>query len=264
MDTPQIRQLDLAGQLGRGPAGTPAAWPALVGQVVTSAPAVGTYCRVNVVSVLGAETEGGVAATSVSSGATLAVFLVGPHAPFTGDMLVCRFVGHRWVAESGGAGGGTGQYLSGCPCRNIPSTLYLHVASQPTDPMLRSYAHPATLTYGPRPADLASYNVEGMGYFSEIVETWGPVFGVNTVLDQYRYHFGCDSESGYYYIQGLMVPTSPLDYPNVFAMVLWEVGGPYPGNTCSPFSLTQGGFYNDGLSIFSQQGITLDGSGPYG
>ena len=261
MDTPQIRQLDLAGQLGRGPAGTPAAWPALVGQVVTSAPAVGTYCRVNVVSVLGAETEGGVAATSVSSGATLAVFLVGPHAPFTGDMLVCRFVGHRWVAESGGAGGGTGPTHALCTCSGIPDTLYLHVPSQPTDPMVRSFAHPAALKWQAFPSDIGGLGGSA-GYWSDPQETWGLVFGVLTLLYKYRYHLTCSE--GIYTLTGWTTSDSPLGYPSMIngsGMAGWSG---LPPNTCSPFSLTFGEWAPSDAAWYGDNTCWIDGSGPYG
>jgi hypothetical protein len=162
--------------------------PCMVGQVVTesAAIAVGKFLKVHPVSVLGAEQEGGNGTFAVDDSTTVLVYLVGPHRANQGDMLVCRWIDFEWVADRGGSTVG-GHFLSGCPCTNIPDTLYLHVASQPTNPLVRSYAHPATLRWQTRPADLDSYNIETAGYFSDIVETVGIVFGQTAVLNRYRY-----------------------------------------------------------------------------
>ena len=66
-------------------------------------PRVGKFLLVNPVEVLGAEVEGGAPAYSVGM-AVVPVYLAGPWVPMVGDLLVCRFVDFRWVADRQGRG----------------------------------------------------------------------------------------------------------------------------------------------------------------
>jgi hypothetical protein len=74
---------------------------AMVGRVVSAAAsiAVGKFLLVIPVSALGSETEGGTATLTDRSAATVPVYLIGPGLPQPGDLLVCRYVDFRWVAE---------------------------------------------------------------------------------------------------------------------------------------------------------------------
>lgn len=72
---------------------------AFVGQVAAgSSPSVGEFFLVNPVTVGGAEVLGG-AGDFDAGAAAVPVYLVGPGTPGVGDMLVCRSVDFRWVAE---------------------------------------------------------------------------------------------------------------------------------------------------------------------
>jgi hypothetical protein len=108
------------------PAG-PGGSAAFVGVVTTASPAVGTFCLVTpVVLIGGAEAEGGAATLEADeSAAAVPVYLLGPAAPATGDALVCRFVDYRWVAErttgtAGCAGASLRVVILGCAGGDAP------------------------------------------------------------------------------------------------------------------------------------------------
>lgn len=78
--------------------------PAMVGVVTAGAgggsvPATtGAYFLVHPVDVAGAENEGGVGLYTTGA-AEIPVYVTGAVVPVAGDPLICRFVGHRWVAQ---------------------------------------------------------------------------------------------------------------------------------------------------------------------
>jgi hypothetical protein len=97
--------------------------PAFLGKVTTAAPAVGKFLLVDPVLALGPEVEGGTPSFTVSvPGAGIAIYLLGPAVPVTGDYLVCKFVDYRWVAERGKTGGGGGGHRF-CGCPATPDTF---------------------------------------------------------------------------------------------------------------------------------------------
>jgi hypothetical protein len=204
---------------------------------------------VNPVSILGQEFEGGLANISVDTSVTIPVYLVGPHSAMQGDLLPCRFVDYRWAAErsSPPSPPAPGHTLLGCPCTNIPSTIYFHVASQPQN--VESLVFPATLQYGPVPSELTQYNSDPVGYYSTTA-LWA-----SDSYYKFRYWFGCSQ--GTYFVFGLMTPDSPLGYPGKFGIMSWLVG--MPGNSCSPFSLTNGA---SSSPLYMSQGIKVDAVGP--
>lgn len=130
----------------------------MVGQVVTAAPAVGKFLRVNPVNVTGPEAEGGTGVTAAVTAVSVPVYLVGPGVPKTGDLLVCRFVDYRWVAER--STGTNRDARNPCQCtwprvltyqgsvRQAQAAFYF-INVPAADPET-----PTTLTYGPRPADI--------------------------------------------------------------------------------------------------------------
>lgn len=223
----------------------------MVGRVVTpsTAIAVGKFLTVTPLSVLGAEVEGGAGATTVDSSAAIAVYLVGPQPAQQGDLLVCRFVDFRWVADRGGSTVVVGHNLTGCPCPVIPDTFSMHVKSQPPS-RTESFAFPATFQRMTRPAVLATYRTAPVGWYST------QVYQSSDHYYKYYYSFGCSQ--GLYFVTCLMTPDSPVGYPGEFLIMNWLVG--LPGNSCSPFLLSNG---NSGSnSTFPTQGISLDAKGP--
>jgi hypothetical protein len=130
----------------------------MVGQVVTASPAVGKFMLVNPVSVFGTEGEGNTGVTTANTGVTVPVYLVGPGVPKTGDMLVCRFVDYRWVAERKKVA--TPPPVNPCNCTWPRVLTYNGQVGQAQAAFYfvnASYTQPEpsyTLTYGPRPADI--------------------------------------------------------------------------------------------------------------
>jgi hypothetical protein len=125
----------------------------------------------------------------------------------------------------------------------------------PPAPYPLNYAFPASIRWQTKPADLATYLTDAVGYFSdEIFDVWRTVSGVPSLLSRFKYHFGCSG--GLYYLQGLFTPDSPSGYPGSFQMLTWLP--PIGGSTCSPFHMKIGTTFNDGLAPFRDQGITVD------
>ncbi len=85
----------------------------------------GQFCKVVPTTVARGRDRKGVAASfarqprgGYRASAPVLVYLLGSFVPATGDYLVCRFVDHRWVAETtgGGTSHGTGVMLPSCFC----------------------------------------------------------------------------------------------------------------------------------------------------
>ncbi len=132
----------------------------MVGQVISAASsiAVGKFLMVNPVSVMGAETEGAAGVTVANGSVTVPVYLIGPGLPQTGDMLICRFIDFRWVAErkTSHASG-----TNGCNCTWPRVLSYKGSVGQAAASFYFNNAPNAgfpepvyTLTYGPRPSDI--------------------------------------------------------------------------------------------------------------
>jgi hypothetical protein len=223
---------------------------AMVGRVASASAeiAVGKFLLVNPVSVLGAEAEGGAGVTLADTTTTVPVYLVGPGLPQTGDLLVCRFVDFRWVAERKGATAPGGNTIPGCPCVDIPASLYMHVATQPVAGFV-SFVFPSALQWMAKPAELAIYRSDAFGYYGT-TDVWS---SDNT--SKFRYWFSCSG--GIYFVSGLLTPDSPFGYPGQFLIMSWLAG--LPGNTCSPFRLTNGSTTS---SVYRVQGISIDTGGP--
>lgn len=221
----------------------------MVGRVVTpsAAIAVGRFLMVNPVTVLGEEREGAPGVAVVDSSAAVPVYLVGPHLAQQGEYLACRFINYRWVADRGGSTPAVSHFLTGCPCARLPDTFSMHVQSQPTN-KTTSYVFPAAFQWMTKPAELAIYRTDAVGYYST------RTFFSSDQLYKFRYTFGCSQ--GLYYVTCLMTPDSPLGYPGALFIINWLVG--LPGNTCTPFALSNGST-ND--PAFALQGISLDMNG---
>lgn len=222
--------------------------PAMLGTVISTAAniAVGSFLIVQPTAALGAGVEGGSGSITVDS-ETVPVLLLGPHLAATGDLLVCRFVNYRWVAERASPAGGPTHTIPGCPCTAIPDQLFLHVGV--AAPPGLDYVVPMILQYGPKPAALAFYNADPNGYYSTAPHT--------TSDGNFKvwYWFGCSA--GLYFLQFLYDPTSPNGYPERGLIMSWLVG--LSGNTCTPFSLTNG---TSSVSLYRSQGISINGQGP--
>jgi hypothetical protein len=231
----------------------------LVGQVVTASAviAVGKFLMVHPVSLLGAEGEGSVGAINVDSSSLIPVYLVGPTLAKQGDLLIFRFIDHRWVADRGGHVN-VGQFLPGCPCPAIPDRLYLHTpVSPPTYTQSGGVwiypftggletLFPATLDYGPRPGDLAFTIPIGPdpGWWSNKIQVRSS-FGDPTHVLKFRYFADCKNLGGSYYGYVLGAITTSDSF-NLFHLTYvppepanaadWQPMSDYSGfRGCTPF-----------------------------
>ena len=205
--------------------------PGMIGRVTTASPMVGTFCLVNPLATFGSESEGSAPTFAVPDvDARVAVYLLGPAAPVTGDNLPCRYVDHRWVAERMSSGGGSGgtTTLFDCFCSPIPTTLTMTSYSATCNyGMFQS----GTIQYGPTPASYLDLNI-GVNSFLG-VESF-PDVTANGAM--FRYLLTClynqfnltrvylESPYGSPYRDGILYT--------------WLVGG--YGNTCDPFHLDDG------------------------
>ncbi len=225
---------------------------AFVGQVVSpsSKIGVGKFLMVVPVTVFGTDQEGAPGVITIDSSEPIPVYLVGPDLAQTGDLLICRRVDHRWVAERD-ATQPFGFTLPGCPCTNLPGTLYLHVGN-PSVVAPEIFTVPATFVYGPKPAALAVYNSDPIGYYST-EDFW--------TADQdfhWMYWFGC--QNGVYFLQLLMLPIASGfagSYPGTQLIMSWLVG--LAGNTCNPLSLTNG---STNSVFFQEAELSISGQSP--
>ena len=204
--------------------------PSLLGSVVTASTTAGHYLKFNPCQVLGAETEGGAGVVKIRTPLPLAYF-VGPGTAVAGDLVVVKWAGNRWVCGRKGTGSSP-ITLPGCPCA-VPRTLNMSVVHPEGNfGMFQN----ATIVYGPVPANLALLSMGANAYLSTAQ------FQDTTTLDYFRYWFLC---TGGYYCISRVYATSIYGSPYVDAIrYRWLAG--LPGNTCTPFLLTQGKIFQGG------------------
>lgn len=231
----------------RGAPGASGGSPAFTGQVTTLAPAVGKFCLVKPVTILGPESESAVGAfTAPDAAARVAVYILGPAAPVTGDYLDCRQVSYRWVAErmtTGGHGGGTTVLLD-CFCSPIPKTLTMTSLSTTCNfGMFQS----GVIQYGPTPVGYLDLDI-GVNSFLG-VESFPDVTAGGAM---FQYLLTCLNNQ---FNLSRVYLTSPYGSPYRDGLLYtWLVGG--AGNTCVPFHLDNGLAYaGSDMSCF----VTIDG-----
>jgi hypothetical protein len=221
--------------------------PAFVGQVtsLSTSIGVGKFFLAQPIFVLGQESEGASGDFNPVGTSTVAVYLLGPGLPVTGDYLVCKFVDNRWVAErstSSGGTGGTGT-LPDCFCTPIPATLTMTSADPECNfQMFQS----CTIQYAPTPAGFAALNL-GANTFISTASFPDPIAGGALFF----YLLFCQ---GNQFSLTRLYLESPYGSPfRDGVLYTWLVGG--SGNTCSPFHLDAGtAFPGSDASCF----VTID------
>ena len=243
------RERDLAGSPHTEDA--PAPW---LGQVTSTGAnlAVGKFALCLPARISGSEAERAFALIETGTVA-VPVYMLGPHAPSTGDNLLVYWSDYRWVTTKGPAVTPPNFPLPGCPCLRVPGTLYMHVAKSFPD-YSGLVAYPATLQRGARPADLDGWSSDLTGWYSTT-----PFLSTDGSY-KFRYWFGCSQ--GIYFVHMLATLDSPVPHREKNIVMYWSIGG--AANTCGPpqgqaFSLTSGGPTG---STYYLQGITVNGSAP--
>ena len=225
---------DALGRL-RGSGGLVPAFPVLVGRVFAN-PAIpartGTYVSVHPVEVSGAESEGAAGTLTVDASRTFLAYVVGPTAPVSGDHLLCRFIGDRWLAERMG-GSTTEVIVPGCPCASSPAALHMTASRPDTN---NGIFQTSELVYGPTPPGLLSLGIGTSAYLSRSSHT------DSSTGDQFRYYLSCFQG---FYLLTRVYEKSAYGSPHRDTMrYRWLAG--FPGNTCRPFLLTNGQMYPGG------------------
>jgi hypothetical protein len=236
-DSAQMRRRQAALRDQIQPAFTPISGsPAVVGCVFgnpTLPTLTGEFFSINPVDITGAEIEGRPGTLSTDTSRSWLVYVVGSKAPTAGDYLVCHFTGNRWVAERTNRGP-SGQFIPGCPCASVPSTLTMSV-SKP----LSNYQifHNCTLQYySPVASDYAKLALGSFAWLS--TETFTDQFSTNP----FRYYFSC--YQGYYALSRVYAKTNAGPAYVDSIRYRWLAG--FFGNTCAPFLLTSGSIFSGG------------------
>ena len=209
------------------------ALPSFLGRVVSVETSLktGEYVKVIPATVLGNETEGTSGTFTAQSGTcpTVLVYLLGSFVPMTGDYLVCRFVDHRWVAETTGGGISHGHgtvVIPACFC-TLPPVLQMTSG----DPACNyGMFQSCTLSYGsPPPAVVA------LGLNTDLY-TSSALFLDPITNSEFFYHFFCHYNQ---FFLSRIFPVSPLGSPYRDGILYyWTVGG--YGNSCDPLLLEVG------------------------
>jgi hypothetical protein len=213
------------------------AFPTIVGQVFgnpTVPTAVGQYYSVHAVDVWGKEAEGSAASLSVDTSRAFLVDVIGPKPAVAGDYLICRFVGHRWVADRmGGKGQSVSISIPGCPCSQSPATITM-TSSKPSSN--NQIFQSAVLQYGPTPSALLPVVLTSSSYLSTATFS-DPILNV-----PFFYFLTCTINS---YVLTRVYPSSPFGSPFRDSVRYKWVPG-FPGNTCAPFLMTNGQIFLGG------------------
>lgn len=205
--------------------------PAILGKVTSNSRniRIGHYLTLKVAKVFGAETEGSTP-TFTDTTRSIEAYLAGTGVPLTGDYLLARFEGNRWIVErtnTSGDGGGIGS-LPFCFCPNIPGTLAMTSADQNCNyQMFQS----CTLQWMPTPPEFAPLNLGGFVYLS--TQGFPDPLANNAV---FYYYLTCQYNQ---FNLTRVYLTSPFGSPfRDGVLYSWLLGG--YGNTCDPFHLDNG------------------------
>lgn len=192
--------------------------------------------------------------------------------PTSGDILICFSVAYRWVAELFKDDGG-GHNLPGCGCESVPDVIYIHVGNPQTahvtqeDSYIYSPVVSSPLRFQTRPADTIPTGTTVVNYspayYSDAkYEAW--IYAGQWLLNgTIRFYMYCDPFSGSYSVGLIYTSDAPQsangsNYTGNFSGLISFHAG-FPGNTCTPFSMTNGAPVNNNVRA---RAITLDASAP--
>jgi hypothetical protein len=200
---------------------------AMVGQVTTAAPVVGKYILVHPVRVLGTESEGASGVTAVDTSVSVPVYLIGPGAPSTGELLVCRFVDYRWVTTRKGTTSTT-HADANCVCNPMPNncTLTNHGTSG-------GFLWNATINYISTPAVLVAAGTASAG-----TALWSTTSFFDNNGFEFYYNVTCDPSSHFVVLGKVYTTVAHDNFYGGTAAWRWLPG--FNGNTCSPFDMKSG------------------------
>jgi hypothetical protein len=123
--------------------------------------------------------------------------------------------------------------LFGCACTTVPSPLTVTKAG-PCDAIFNDF----TLVYAPTPSAFSGLNLGTSCFLSTTTYT-----DVQTGLS-FVYHFRCDRI--FFRLSRIFLVTGTSDAFEDSFVYSWSIG--QPGNSCSPFALTNGTIFQGGNS----------------
>lgn len=207
-----------------------------VGKVISTSPnlVVGKFVNVIPQILLGTEAENQTPIWTDAGSTPVPVMLLGPGVPATGDRILARSTNHRWVSKRKAVtGGGLTGTLLGCSCAHPPATLTMTVSGTVcANGLLNS----CTITYRTTPTELGPLHLGTSAYLSTAT------FADPQTGDLFYYYLGCFSSI----IRiSRVFPYSIYGSPFLDSVIyFWTIG--LPGNTCSPFLLSNGQIFFGG------------------
>jgi hypothetical protein len=210
--------------------------PSFVGTVfaVSQLPtAPGQFFAVHPVCVWGNEVEGSSGALTVDTSSTVFVYMIGPRAPSAGDSVVCRFVRNRWVAELTSLPQTGGIIIPDCICTKTPPVLKMTCNNPASN---GGIFQNCTIRYTNTPSEFGFLNLGAQCFLSD------ESFYDDSAGYSFRYYFTCYriqyTLSRIYGNSLLGIPIKDID------RYTWLLSN--PGNTCSPFLLSNGAVFAGG------------------
>ena len=206
-----------------------------VGRVRSTSPniTVGKFLLVRPEIVTGTESEGQPPTYTDAGSVDRSVLLLGPGKPAPGDHVLVRSADSRLVTKrkSNAGPGGTSGTLLGCTCQHPPITLTMTVLTCADGRFFNT-----TITYKPVPAGLGALQLGANAYLSD------SSFPDPQTGDVFYYFLSCFANVVRI---SRVFETSIYGSPFLDSVIyFWTLG--FPGNTCSPFSLTNGTVFAGG------------------
>jgi hypothetical protein len=188
----------------------------------------GVYYGFTPARALGPQTEGLAGALSTTPRLGEVLVVPGSTVPTSGQDVLARWTGTRWVSDAFGVPVTTGHTLAGCPCATTPDTLTMTV-NDPTKNF--GIFHSCTIVFtSPVPSPFASLALGSFAWIS--TASFTDQFSANP----FWYYFTCSQ--GYYALSRIYPKTGsgPAFLDSV--RMKWLAG--FGTNTCDPFNLDDG------------------------
>jgi len=180
----------------------------------------------------GTESEGSTGTLTADTSVSVPVLVLDGMAP-VGTYLIADLVDGRWVSDIGAGVSSSNGVMIGCACATPPATLYMTVTGSVC---ANGLLNDCTITYRTTPSELGPLHLGTSAYLST------DMFPDPQTGDMFYYYLGCFSSI----IRiSRVFPYSIYGSPFLDSVVyFWTIG--LPGNTCSPFLLSNGQIFFGG------------------
>lgn len=178
--------------------------------------------------------EGSAGFVGVDTSRVVYITVVGGKAPLAGDLVIARRVGHAWVGESYGIFTKPVVSVPGCPCTTMPTTLTMSVNLPMSNHGI--FQNCTIQYYSPVPSQFASLAPGPYAFLSTVS------FTDDSLADPFWYYLNCFQ--GNYVLSRIYVQSFFGSAFRDSIRYRWIIG--FPGNTCSPFLLSNGVIFAGG------------------